>query len=396
MKKILLILLLISTPALAAITTTFMEPGTDATQDFKLYLSTTTGGTGTITSDSTKSVTGPRSFRATQGAGAGNAVATAPSGAADDTGGQFSYWMYFDALPAAANQTAVGRTVGSANVFETRVNTNGTLRVVPTGGTGVDGTYVMSINTWYRVVVSYYIATTTDFQFKAYLHSYNGALLDTITANAGTMTRTASSRIAFGMVTGSWGNNTNLWMDDIYASIGGASKILGQPDLPEIRITAKRPLSNGTTNGFTGTGTPSSYGSGNARYVNEQPASVTNYVSMVGAGAAVTEEYNIEGPSVGDVNVSAVNIVDVGAWIYTSSLVGENASIILNNATSTVAITSTNTAYFKFSGLKTYPAGTGADVGEITDTSLTTVSLFEAGVLIAYRPLLDIMFPDIL
>ena len=37
-------------------------------------------------------------------------------------------------------------------------------------------------------------------------------------------------------------------------------------------------------------------------------------------------------------------------------------------------------------GSTTYPAGSGSDIGEITTTALTTVSLYECGIVIAYIP----------
>ncbi|WP_323162301.1 hypothetical protein, partial [Pseudomonas fluorescens] len=72
-------------------------------------------------------------------------------------------------------------------------------------------------------------------------------------------------------------------------------------DPGNIWVAAKRPNANGTTNGFTtqiGSG-GSGYGSGHSPQVNERALSTTNGWSMVGAGAAVTEEYNIESKSTG-------------------------------------------------------------------------------------------------
>ena len=53
------------------------------------------------------------------------------------------------------------------------------------------------------------------------------------------------------------------------------------------------------------------------------------------------------------------------------------AGIKLNNA---------NTMFTKIAGSSTYPAGTGTDIGIVTATTATTVSLYEAGIMVAYIP----------
>jgi hypothetical protein len=40
----------------------------------------------------------------------------------------------------------------------------------------------------------------------------------------------------------------------------------------------------------------------------------------------------------------------------------------------------------KIAGSSTYPAGTGTDIGLITTTLSTTVSLYECGVVVAFIP----------
>jgi hypothetical protein len=173
-----------------------------------------------------------------------------------------------------------------------------------------------------------------------------------------------------------------FWIDDFYVD-----NRTDLTDPGDVRVTAKRPFANGTTNGFTtqiGAG-GSGYGSGHAPQVNERPLSQTNGWSMVGAGAAVTEEYSVEGASVGDVDVSIHPIYDWSSWVFAKSLASETASLIVGGATSNIALTSTATAFQKAAGSTIYPVGS-TDVGIITDTSLTTVSLYECGVLIAFSP----------
>lgn len=367
-----------------ATVTTFLESGTDATQGLEFYASTTTSGTGAIASDSSRSRTGPRSIKFTQGVGVGASRANTGGAVFLDTGSQTSFALNFDTLPGAASQVFVVRDSATLIVLAASVNAAGTMRAAPQGGTAVNGTAVLSVNTWYRIAVSWYITNTTTYAMVIYVHDTNNVLLDTITANAGTLTRVGSDRASYGLVTGSWANSSNVWIDDIYCSTGGASSS-AQPDTIDIHVTNKRPFSNGTTNGFTGTGTPSGYGSGNAQYVNEQPLNVANFVSVVAAGVT-TEEYNVEAATVGDVNVGGTTILDIAGWLYAKALLSETASMVLNGATSNVSLTSTTTLFENYASATPYPAGTGTDIGLTTTALATTVTLYECGVLIAYTP----------
>jgi len=163
-------------------------------------------------------------------------------------------------------------------------------------------------------------------------------------------------------------------------------------DTGNIWVTAKRPNANGTTNGFTtqiGSG-GSGYGTGHSPQVNERALSTTNGWSMIGAGSAVTEEYNVEAATVGDVSLPYYyTIIDYEGWASMSSLAGETAQLILNGVNYPKAITSTNTLYIATTTSQSgaYVNGTGADIGIQTATSLTTVTLNEAGVLVAFIPI---------
>lgn len=356
-------------------TTTFIESGTDATQDLSFYSSTVN----TVASATDQAHTGPRSLKCSSGAG--NSFADAfRTGVLADAGRRISMWFRFDSTPSA-NCTFLAVRQSDVTTVVTAVRlTNGlVLTIEPTGATFVTGTTVLAANTWYRISLSYYITNSTTFQFKVYI---NGVL--ELTANAGTLTNVTSD--AFNVRIGAQGANRNHWFDDIYVDDGASSG--SQPDTGNILVTAKRPLSNGTTNGYTtqiGAG-GSGYGTGHAPQVNEQPLSATNGWAMVGAGSAITEEYNIEGATVGDVNISGLTIVDYVGWVYTKALVGETGKMVLNAATPSITITTSNSMITAFAGSTSYPAGTGTDIGEITSTDLTTVSLYECGIVIAYYP----------
>lgn len=364
--------------------TTFMEPGTDATQDFTFYLSTT----GTVASVTDQAKTGPRSIKCSTSNPAVTAIATSPISILTDTGSQVSFWFRFDTLPAATSIMFALVNTTPTTSFAISILTNGTLQNIPTGGTAATGTTVLAVNTWYRICLSYFVTNTTTYAYKVYI---NGVLDST--TNAGTLTATGSDRLRLANQSLS-GINRNFWFDDIYAATGGASSS-SQPDTGDIRVTAKRPFSNGTVNGFTGSGTPSSYGTGNARYVNERPLSTTNFVSVVATGVT-TEEYNIENRNIGDVVLQGQSIVDYAGWVYANALLAETGSIVVNNVTSNISLTSANTLFTAFAGSSVYPAGTGTDIGIITSALATTVTLNEAGMLFAYRPSNDVMFADIL
>lgn len=359
-----------------AVITTFLEPGTSATQDLSLFKSTV----GTVASATDQLYLSSRSLKGSSGAGNAVFEATTGDGLFLDSGSQLDFWFYFDAAPTVVSSIFQIRTNAGAAVTTVRLNTTRTLVNAPAGVSVVNGSTVMATNTWYRISYSFYITDTTHFGFKLYL---NGNLEATV--NTGTITNTGANRIAFGVVAANLGANKNFWYSHIYIATGGASSS-SQPDTGNILVTYKRPFSNGTTNGFTGSGTPSGYGSGNARYVNEQPLSTTNFVSVVGAGSAITEEYNIEAKSAGEINLGSNQIVDYTGWVYAKSLLSETGQIVVNGVATNIALTSTTTAFQVGAGSTVYPAGTGTDIGLITDTTVTTVTLYECGILIAYIP----------
>lgn len=358
-------------------TTTYLEPGTDATQDLVFFAAITNNAS----SATDQAYTGLRSIKLFTGSPALQAIVRTGAGVVADAGSQISFYIRRTRIPTANETTPlfIVATSGVLSIFTLSWGTAGTIWNRPQGATAVQGTAVLAINTWYRVSVSYYITDTTTYTCKVYV---NGVLDST--TNAGTLTRTASSLVRF-LGHDGIGANESVWIDNIYVATGGASSS-SQPDTGNILVTAKRPNANGTTNGFTtqiGSG-GSGYGSGHSPQVNEQPLSVTNGWSIIGSGSAVTEEYNIEGMATGDVDISAKTLVDYIGWLYSSALVAETGQIIVNNSASNIALTTTNTLFIKAAGSTTYPAGTGTDIGEITDTTLTTVSLFECGIIFAY------------
>lgn len=348
----------------------FAEPGSDATNDLSFFSATA----GTVVSATDQKHTGPNAIKCSTGVGI-TATFTRDSILAD-TGRAISFWMYFDVLPSAGNLLNI--IGGGPSVYTLSWQAGGILRQAPVGATFVDGTQVFAANTWYRCTVAYSITNATTFTFKFYVHG----VLDS-TANAGTLTNTGTNAIRLGILSTA-GANKNIWFDDIYVDDRTDSSNPGA-----VVVTAKRPFANGTTNGFStqiGSG-GSGYGSGHSPQVNERPLSQTNGWSMIGAGSAITEEYNVENAATGDVSLTGATIKGVIGWVFGKSALSETGSMVVDGTSANIALTSTATLFRQVSATPTtYPAGTGTDIGMVTSTTVTTVSLYECGMLVAYIP----------
>lgn len=361
--------------------TTFLEAGGDATQGLEFYSSTS----GTIAIATDQAHTGSRSIKLSTGNPATLAAAFTDAGVLADAGRRISFWFRFDAVPTSNNGGILGvyQSNGSTIVFSVLLSSAQQLRISPTGGTIITGTTALATNTWHHITVSYYVTSTSNYQTVVYL---NGAS-EVVSNNtvSGTMTNVSTSRLSL-RAGSALGVNINLWYDDIYVDDGASSS--SQPDTGDIRVTSKRPLANGTLNEFTTQigASGSGYGTGHAPQVNEQPLSTTNGWSIINAGSVATEEFTIEGVAVGDVDLTGLTLVDVSGWVYTSAALSETGQLVLNGSNTAIAITSTNTLFRAYAGSATYPAGTGTDIGLASDATVTTVRLYECGVLVAYRP----------
>lgn len=367
MRKVIAIILVLSNPSWGI--TKFMESGGDATSDISFWPT----AFGTIAVDSTVSFTGPSSIKLTS-----ENAAAIKTGVLANAGRAITFRFRFDTIPASANAQFTSLTTDAlaGDTHNLYITTAGTIFSEPVGATSVTGTKVLSVNTWYRIAIVYTVTNTTTFRFDVYVDG----ILDS-SATAGTLT-TANAQ-AFALVSSSnFGTGKFVWFDDIYINDNAT-----YTDPGDVRVTAKRPNANGTTNGFStqiGAG-GSGYGTGHAPQVNERPLSTTNGWSIVGAGSAVTEQYNVEAPGTGDVNTANFAIVDVGGWVFAKAAISETAQLILNGVNNAISLTSTNTAFLAYANSTSFPAGTGSDIGLTTDTTVTTVSLYEAGVMVAYR-----------
>lgn len=302
---------------------------------------------------------------------------SAPSINTNNTPGRISFYCYLNALPNANATIFRLNRVGFGIIFQLRLTSTGVMQIANDSGTQIGNNgNTLSTGVWYRICIAFNILSVSVNRIEVFVDT-----ISSISITNNTLSFVGIGTVDFGNISG----NTTLDMrtSDHYIDTNGSLQ-----DTGDIWVTAKRPFSNGTTNEFTtqiGAG-GSGYGSGHAPQVNERPLSTTNGWSMVGTGSAATEEYNIEGLSVGDFNLNGATIIDYLGWVSVSSLVGETIQIIVNGVNNSQAITSTNTVYTKIANSKTYPSGTGADIGITTDTTLTTVSLFECGIIMAFNP----------
>lgn len=304
---------------------------------------------------------------------------------------RFSFNIYFLAFPNVAspgNSTIfITDTLHDAglDIIKWRIDNVGVLRMFPGGGggqIGSDGSVALSTLRKTRISGAANITNTTTHDFRLWVDG----VLCISTHNTGTLGTASGAQF---LNIGTNGDTTvDMRISDVAVDASSALTDIGAGTSPDrVDVYGKRPVANGTTNNFStqiGAG-GSGYGTGHSPQVNEQPLSQTNGWSMIGAGSAITEEYTIEAANVGLVDISGRPIKGVVGWILAKALAGETASIVVDGVSTNAVLTTTASPFFGDSGKTTYPAG-GADVGMITTTALTTVSLYEAGVFIIVGP----------
>lgn len=388
---LLALLLWVAVPASAATVTTFLEAGTDATQDLTFFPGATGGGTEQSTTG--QAFTGPRSLNLLTSSGGASGFVTTADGVAADTGTQVSFYWRTDTIPGATTGFWQSLTSGSSLVFNALMDSSGHVCVGGAGLTSVCGSTVLSVNTWYRLCISFYATNTTTFASKIYLEIPTTHVITLeATVNSGTLARTGTSTSRW---LSQFGNSKNVWVDNIYIATGGASSS-SQPDTGNILVTAKRPFSNGSNNQWTtqiGSG-GSGYGTGHAPQVNEQPLSTVNGWSIQNA-ATQTEEYTVENASAGDVDITNHTLIDWGAWVYAKVASANTGHLIVGGTASNVSVTTSYSLFTAFKGSTTYPAG-NTDVGMDTNSVNQLFSLAECGVLVAYNAAVNATAPNTL
>ena len=386
MKKLLasiLAFLMLALPLSASAAITFLEPGGDA--DFtspttginSFWFNSLSNSNGTLATDFVHGM----HKKSIKFAPSGTNANYTPSGVLSDSGSRISFYVYINALPSATASLFQGASSVLGNLtWNLRLTSGGVLQLwnSTTAQVGSNGA-TLSTGTWYRISLAYTMTSGTVNRFEIFS---NGA--STISVTNGTFTNTLTKSMRIGNISAN--STLDIRISDIY--IDNSSSLT---DTGDIWVTAKRPVANGTTNGFTtqigagGSGYPAS-GGGHSPQVNERPLDTTNGWSMVGAGSAITEEYNIENAATGDINLSNATIVGYEGWVSASSLASESLNMILNGTNFSSTTNSVAKMFLATTTSATYPAGTGTDIGIITTTDLTTVSLYEAGIVVAYIP----------
>ncbi len=363
--------------------TTFLEPGSDA--DFNVGLLsdatpgfwTTNGGTPPTSDSVIVHSFHQRSIKYGGVAGGGGIYVTNQNATCADAGTRMSMYLYLVTLPADGDRSFLRfRTINNGgDVLLIKLTTAGVLKITNSAGTQLGSTgSTLSTGVWYRICISYTITNSTTNSIKLFLNGSTDITLSNVTLSS-----TGTSQIMLGI------SQTDSAMD-IRTSDHYIDNSAAVTDTGDVYVTAKRPFANGTTNGFTtqiGAG-GSGYGSGHSPQVNERPLSLTNGWSMIGAGSAITEEYNIENISTGDMNLTGKTIVDFIGWVCAKSALSETGSIVVGGSSSNISLTSTTTMFTKAAGSTSYPAGTGTDIGIVTATTVTTVSLYECGIIVAF------------
>lgn len=383
---------------------TFLEPGGDATFN---VASTTAGGFWATTiggpSIATDFVNGNHINSIKFRANSADTIDT-PTNSISDSGTRISMFIYLNALPGNTVDLVLALAGGFSYIL--RLTSGGVLQLwnSETSQIGTNGS-TLSIGTWYRISLAYTITSTSVNRFEL----FKNGISDISVTNA-TLTTIGATQLRIGNISSSI--TLDLRISDIY--IDNSSSLT---DTGNIWVTAKRPNANGTANNFTtqiGSG-GSGYGTGHSPQVNERPLSSTNGWSVVAVGAT-TEEYNIEGKSTGDINISNATtwdllkedgsnllqenqsfillqnenqnkVIDYMGWIDYKTVLSETASIVVNGVNSTfTSAANAETMFTKISGFGGYPLSTGTDIGMISDATATTVSLYECGIVIAYIP----------
>ena len=349
---------------------------------FELWTSNPTGG-GTMTYDTTVLKSGIGSWKANSGASNKNVWLEKDSILAD-TGTRFSGYFEFPALPASDTEFigfynglhGIFIDISAAGVLE--FNDNNT--IVKTGST-------LSAGTVYRISVAYVITSTSNYTVNVFLNG-NSTPDISVTQADHTLSFNAFHHLEVGIITFP-GANYVVNFAHVYVDNGTT---LDDPG--DIRVTAKRPLANGTSNQFTtgiGADPGSPYGSGNAKRENERPLNTANGWSTATITTKQTEEYNIESASAGDVDLTGATLIAEAGWIdakESSTSHSPVSHIIMNGVATVVTLTASAALYTNIVMNPTYPAGTGTDIG--MDGAYSSpggvYSLYEAGMLIAYTP----------
>ena len=346
---------------------TFLESGTDATGDFSFFSSTT----GTIATDATVSKTGSRSIKCSTGSPAATALATR-TGVCSDAGTRISVWVRLDTIPASTGGFFhISDASGNSVIIGFSVLSSGKIRMSAIGAVNKDSTATVSANTWFRLSCAYTITNSTTYRADFFI---DGVLQGS--ATTGTLSLTGTGSIKPRTST-DFGANANAWFDNIYVDDGS-----DYSDPGDIRVTAKRPAANNTNNFDTAIGASPANRWTN---VNEVPLSVTNGWRQA-ATSNTQENYKLEAPNVGDVDVSKSKIIGRTAWIWAKGTAGGAGTpqIMDNGTESAITLTNVGKLFRVISTSNIYPFN-NEGIGMRATNNADDTFLYECGTLIAFK-----------
>ncbi len=347
----------------------FLEPGTDSTQDFKLWSSTS----GTVSSATDQAHTGGRSIKCDSTA-SNVAAYVQRNSVLTQAGTTVSWWFYASALPATSPRVLSATTIGGTTCFTVECNSAGHLVFVASGGS-TTGSATLSAGQWYRLTLAWTISSTTVNEFRLFV---DGTLDVTVTNR--TLANAATGNVLLGMVQ-AFGANKAVWIDDIYID---NSTTLADPG--DVRCTHKgyvgtsEGLGNNAWDTFIGTNR-----STGLRYLNvsERPAADTNGWQQAGT-AQQYEKYLIEGAAAGDVDLSGATLVGWLAWVRAKTSASSSVASLVDNDTDTTISTSTTISQFLHATTSSsYPTGR---FGMRATGTATDTFFYEGGVIVAYIP----------
>lgn len=356
-------------------------PGTQTTAWY-----TTVSGATTVDTGVTES--GNATLKLDTSSPAANSIATRTAVMAD-AGRRVTRYFRISALPAAGTFAHLiqVQTSGGTTVMSVALDSNGNLVLrVGAGSAGAAGATTLSVNTWYRVSLSYIVSTTTSWSAKVYLGqagdspAYSGALEMSRTNADATLSATASERVLCSLLS-TIGANVTM---NVTHTVIDDSTDAALPDIGNDKITAKLPTTTTTNNFDTTVGTGA---------VNERPVSTTNGRSHA-ATTDVDQDYEIQAASVGDADLTGATIVGYVGWIWAelSSLTGTPLSkIIVNGARIGTSWdpSAANTAqlFTTVATSSTYPANAnGKNIGSSSSTIAADTKLWDCGVIVVYTP----------
>lgn len=334
---------------------TFLEAGTAATYGTEFYDTIS----GTVTSDGSITRNNSRALKL-----AANATAQA-SGVLNNAGRRLTTYVQLGATPSGDAEF-----LSFGTDFDIGVRVDGHIFFANAFGTKDSSAILFTFDSaWHRVAVAYVITSATNWTVKVW---WDNVLVITA-SNADFNIGTGATDFHFR------GPNAALYVSDVYIDDGTT---LDDPGA--VNVTPKLPFANGTTTGMSLSGVAGPYGSGHAAYVNQRPLDTTAQAFRNGTGP-ITEEYTIEAAAVGDVNLAGATLLGVRGWVYVDGAPNSTAQIVVDGTQTAIAVTATKTLFTQNSATPTvYPAGTGADIGVITNAANVITSLYECGVLVAY------------